>query len=117
MTEVHSVRRRRSPLQGLRCCLKDSLLNIAFLVFAGDHEADVFRLVALKDKPFVLCLNECETARNAGENSAHAMSRNLLESLHHWEFFLVKRGVLRDSEDDIGRLSFLQFVDNVLDEE
>ena len=30
------------PLLRLRCCLKDSLLNVTILVFAANDEADVF---------------------------------------------------------------------------
>ncbi len=73
------------PLQSLRSCLKDSHLNIAFLVFAADDEADVFSsfkwVVTFKDEAFVLCLNEGKASRNAGEDGTYAASDNLLESL------------------------------------
>jgi hypothetical protein len=59
--------------------------------------------MALKDEPFVLRLNECETPRNARKNRAHAASHNLLESFNDWEIFLVERRVLRDGEDHIDR--------------
>jgi hypothetical protein len=58
---------------------------LTVLVFAADDEADVFaffwRIVTLKDEAFVLCLNEGEAARNAGEDGAHAAPDDLLESL------------------------------------
>lgn len=33
------------PFRGLRCRLKDALLDVAILVFSTDNEADVFALL------------------------------------------------------------------------
>jgi hypothetical protein len=73
------------PLQRERCCLKDSLLNLTVLIFAADNEADIFTpfqwVMAFKNETFVLRLDEGETPRNAGEDSSHTASDDLLEGL------------------------------------
>jgi hypothetical protein len=74
-------------------------------------------IVTLKDEAFVLCLNEGETSRNAGEDGAHAASDDLLESIDEREFFLVECGVFGDGEDDVGRVPSLQLEGDVVDEE
>jgi len=73
--------------------------------------------VTLKDKAFVLCLNEGEASRNAGKDGAHAASDDLLESLDEREFFLVERGVFGDDKDDFGTVPFLQLEGDVVDEQ
>jgi hypothetical protein len=82
---VVTVARDVLPLQSLPCRPKYSLLDMTVLVLAAYDEADVFaffwRIVTLKDKAFVLCLNEGEASRNAGEDGGHAASDDLLESL------------------------------------
>ena len=105
-----------------QCCrLKDSPFNMTILVFAADDEADVFaffeRIVTLQDEAFVLGLDEGEASGNAGEHGAHAASDDLLESFDERKFFLVKRGVFGDGEDDVGRVPFLQLKGDVVDEE
>lgn len=73
--------------------------------------------MTLKNEALVLCLNEGEASRNAGEDGAHAASDDLLESLDEREFFLVKRGVFGDGEDDFGRVPFLQLEGDIVDEQ
>jgi hypothetical protein len=109
------------PLQRLRCCLKDSLLNMTILVFAADNESDVFasfqRIMALEDEAFVLGLDKGEASGNAGQDSAHAASDDLPESLDERQFFLVECGVFRYGVDDVWRVPFLQLEGDVADEE
>ena len=63
LTQLLCVRTRNGlPLPCPRYGLKDSLFNMTVFVLAVDDEADVFvfsqRIVTLKDKAFVFCLNE-----------------------------------------------------------
>jgi len=72
--------------------------------------------VTLKDETFVLCLNEGEASRNAGEDGTHVSSDDVLQRLDQGEFFLIDSGVLGDGEDDFGRVPFLQLEGDVVDE-
>lgn len=109
------------PLQSLRRSLKDSLVDMAIIVLSADDEADIFvflqRVVTLKDEAFVLCLDEGKTSRKARENGAHAATHDLSESVDEREFFLIKRGVFGNGEDDLGRAPLLQLKSDVIDKE
>src|SRR3974377_1495897 len=98
------------PPQALGCRLKDSLLNMTVLILLADNEADVFvfleRIMALKNKAFVLRLDKREASGNAGQHSPHATPDDLLESLDERQFFLVECGIFGYGVDVLWRVRF-----------
>ena len=75
------------------------------------------RVVTLEDEAFVFCFDEGKTSRKARENSAHAATNDLFESVDEREFFLIKRGVFGNGEHDFGRAALLQLKGDVVDKE
>jgi hypothetical protein len=98
------------PLERPRYCLKDSLLNMAILVFVANNEADVFaplqRIVTLEDEAFVLRLDEGEASRKTGEHSAHATSDDLLKSVDEQELFWSRAGSSEMAKTMLGECRF-----------
>src|SRR5256885_6094232 len=94
-------------------------LNLALLVVPADDEADVFtlfeRIVTLEDEAFVLGLDEGEASGNAGEDGPHTVSDDLLKRFEERKFFLIKRGILGDNEDHVGRVASLQLPGDVVE--
>src|SRR5258708_2097557 len=92
------------PFQRAACRLEDSLFNMAVFIFVTDDEADVFalfeRVVTLEDETLVFGLDEGETARDAGEDCAHASADDLVGGGAQPAVSLCECGVLTDGDDD-----------------